>query len=174
LILFELATSGYKKKEDIFKSLPNSKKFLEKTISEKSETGDILIRGEYLFHKDFYQEALEKVNKTLKSKIGSNLKEISDSAGLSHEITSIIISDISARESLLKKMAAYLQWICNRRISSRFKKENLQEVSNPQECLELDKIKDDFLKKDIKGSNQAWLFNNLDGNIIYIKISTTT
>lgn len=171
LILFELATSGYKKKEDIFKSLPNSKKFLDKTISEKSETGDILIRGEYLFHKDFYQEALEKVNKTLKSKIGSNLKEISDSAGLSHEITSIIISDISAREVIIEKDGRlFAGGFVTEESLPDSKKKILQEAfKSAGDGLELDKIKDDFLKKDIKDLIKLGFLISLDGNIIYHK-----
>jgi selenocysteine-specific elongation factor len=166
-----LATSGYKKKEDIFKSLPNSKKFLEKTISEKSETGDILIRGEYLFHKDFYQEALEKVNKTLKSKIGSNLKEISDSAGLSHEITSIIISDISAREVIIEKDGRlFAGGFVTEESLPDSKKKILQEAfKSAGDGLELDKIKDDFLKKDIKDLIKLGFLISLDGNIIYHK-----
>ncbi len=169
VLSFNIAVNGWIKRDRIFSMLPAGKKAIERILTELEGSGDIIIRNDVLFWKDYYSSSNEKMKSVIKSKLGPNLKEISDSAGVPFEICSLLIKDIVAAETLVEKEGRYFtaDSITPDNLPDSKKRILADVLKNGGEGVELDKLKDDIMKKEVKDLIKLDFLVSLDGNIIY-------
>ena len=169
MISFNLAVNGWMRSERIFSMLPAGKKGIERIIGELEADGKIIIRNELVFWSEFYNSALERMKRVIKNKLGPNLKEISDGSGIQFELCSALIKEIVAAETLVEKDGRYFT-------GDSITPENLPEskrriladiLKSGGEGIELDRLKDDIMKKEVKDLIKLDFLVSLDGNIIY-------
>ncbi len=169
VLLFSIAVNGGISRERLLSMLPLGRKAVERIINESESSGEVIVRGDMVFWKGFYSSSIEKMKKVIKSKLGPNLKEISDSAGVPFDVCSLLIKDIVASETLLEKEGRYFtaDSITPDNLPDS-KKRILSEVLNAGgDGIELDKLKDDIVKKEVRDLIKLDFLVSLDGNIIY-------
>lgn len=169
VLSFSIAVNGGLRRERLLSMLPSGKKAIERIIAELESAGDVIIKGEMIFWKGFYSESIEKMKRIIKGKLGPNLKEISDSSGVPFDTCSLLIKDIVAAETLVEKDGRYFT-------ADSITPDNLPEskkrilsdvLKSGGEGIELDKLKDDIMKKEVKDLIKLDFLVSLDGNIIY-------
>lgn len=169
VLLFSIAVNGWLSRERLVSMLPSGRKAVERIITEFEASGDVIVKGEMVFWKGFYSSSIEKMKKVIRSKLGPNLKEISDSAAVLFDVCSLLIKDIVASETLVEKDGRYFtaESITPDNLPDS-KKRILSEVLNAGgDGIELDKLKDDIMKKEVRDLIKLDFLVSLDGNIIY-------
>ena len=169
MLSFSIAVNGVIKRERVLTMLPSGKKAIERIIGELESAGDIIIKGEMILWKGFHSESTEKMKRVIKGKLGPNLKEISDSSGVPFDICSLLIKDISAAETLVEKDGRYFTGdsITPENLPESKKRILADVLKSGGEGIEIDKLKDDIMKKEVKDLIKLDFLVSLDGNIIY-------
>jgi len=169
VLSFGIAVNGVLQRGRALSMLPSGKKAIERIIGELELNGDIIIKGETIFWKGFYSESFEKMKEIIKKKLGPNLKEVSDSSGVPFDICSLVIKDIVAAETLIEKDGRYFtsDSITPDNLPDSKKRILADVLKNGGEGIELDKLKDDIMKKEVKDLIKLDFLVSLDGNIIY-------
>jgi len=171
IILFNIAVNGWMNKENIYGSLPGSKKSIERILTVYETEKKILIIGDILFRPEYYKNSADAIKKTLKGMLGPNMKEISDKSGVEFEICVLLMKGILKEETLIEKDGRYFtrESVTEETLPDS-KKRILEMVKrNAGDGIELDKIKDDIQKKEIGDLIKLNFLVSLDGNIIYHK-----
>jgi selenocysteine-specific elongation factor len=169
VLSFSMAVNGVIKRERVLAMLPSGKKAIERIIGELESAGDIIIKGEMIFWKGFHSESTEKMKSVIKGKLGPNLKEISDSSGVPFDICSLLIKDIVASETLVEKDGRYFTGdsITPENLPESKKRILADVLKSGGEGIEIDRLKDDIMKKEVKDLIKLDFLVSLDGNIIY-------
>jgi len=171
IILFNISVNGWMKKEQIYTSLPGSRKSIERIITQFESDKEVFSIGDIIFSLEYYSNSSKEIKKTLKDMLGPNMKEISDKSGVNFEICSLLMKGIQKDETLIEKDGRYFtRESVTEDTLPESKKRILEMVkNNAGEGLELDKEKDDIRKKEIGDLIKLNFLVSLDGNIIYHK-----
>jgi len=168
---FNIACNGYLRRDILFSIFPFSKRFIERFIDFSANKNDVVVKGDLIFWKSYLADSVEKIKRVVYNKLGPNLKEIIDSSMLPGELVEALIKDIINEETLIEKEGRFFT-------PSSITRENLPDskkrilaaaLEKKGEGLELDKIKNDIEKKEIKDLIKLNFLISLDGNIIYHK-----
>ncbi|MBN2041156.1 MAG: selenocysteine-specific translation elongation factor [Spirochaetes bacterium] len=155
--------------DNIRNGLPYKNKLIDKYISELLEEKTIVQIDDFIAETSFYEKAKKKIAGTISTNTGLNIKEISDSAEIDLNIAKLLIVEILNENSIVEKDGKYFTGdsISEDSLPENKKKalENL--FKRGIEGLELDKIRDDSLKKNIKEMIRLGFAISLDGSIIY-------
>jgi len=171
VILYNVAVNGWKKREEIFSFLPNSKKVIERILIELENKKILFSAGDYLFWPDFYSDSIASIKKVLRDVLGPNMKEISDKSGVDFEICSLLMKDVLKQETLIEKDGRYFTRDSVTEDTLPQSKKRILETARKSsgDGIELDKVKDDIQKKEIGDLIKLNFLVSLDGNIIYHK-----
>jgi selenocysteine-specific elongation factor len=171
VILFNIAVNGWMKKDQIYASLPGSKRSVERLISELEAEKKASPISDILFWPEYLKKSSDVIKKTLKDMLGPNMKEISDRSGVDFEICTLLMKGIQKEETLIEKDGRYFtRESVTEDTLPESKKRILEMVKqNAGNGIELDKVKDDIQKKEIGDLIKLNFLVSLDGNIIYHK-----
>lgn len=171
IISYNIAVNGWKKKNDIFSFLPDSKRSIERMLTELENNKTILPAGDFLFWPEYYFDSKSAIKKTLKDVLGPNMKEISDKSGVDFEICSLLMKDVSKEETLIEKDGRFFTRDSVTADTLPESKKRILDTArnNRGEGIELDRVKDDIQKKEIGDLIKLDFLVSLDGNIIYHK-----
>jgi len=100
---------------------------------------------------------------------GLNLKELADLSGVEFEIAKILMADVLKENTIVEKDGRYFTGdsITEETLTGP-KKNMLNEVmKHGGDGIELDRVKDETMKKDIRDMIRLGFLVSLDGNIIY-------
>jgi selenocysteine-specific elongation factor len=169
IIEFNIAVKGIIKKGQILSFLPLSRKAIEKVIDEILSKGRIVAMEDYLVSSAFRERAFSGVRDAVIKNVGLNLKEISDIADTESDICRIIIKSLTDDGEVFEKEGRYFSGdsVTEDNLSDSKKKVLDQVMKNGSSGIELDKVADDRVKKDIKDLIKLGFLVSLDGNIIY-------
>ncbi|MCL1865268.1 MAG: selenocysteine-specific translation elongation factor [Spirochaetes bacterium] len=171
IVLFNIAVKGSIKKEEIYSSLPISKKGCERIIAELETDKKILtINGIVLSH-EYYANAITSIRRVLKEGSGLNTKEISDKSKIDFEICSLLMDIIHKEETLIEKDGRYFtqESVTEDTLPESKKQIIAMAKKNGGDGIELDKVKDSGEKKEIGDLIKLKFLVSLDGNIVYYK-----
>ena len=169
IIEFNIAVKGIVKKENVIFSHPLSKRAIERLIDEILAGGQVVAMEDYLVSSSFRDRSFNNVRDAVMKNVGLNLKEISDIAETEFEICRIIIKSLLDEGEVFEKDGRYFAGdsVTEENLSLSKKKVLDQVMSNGTAGLEVDKLSDEIVKKDIKDLVKLGFLISLDGNIIY-------
>jgi len=169
ILAFNIAVSGIIKRSKIISSLPMSKKAIERVIDEILSGGSVTAMEEYLVSASYRERGFGEVRKAIENNVGLNLKEISDIAKTEFDICRIIVKTLLDEGEVFEKDGRYFSGssVTEDNLSDSKRKLLNQLKGNGANGIELDKVTDDRIKKDIKDLIKLGFFVSLDGNIIY-------
>jgi selenocysteine-specific elongation factor len=155
--------------DEIKAGLPYENNFVDSAVSELQKTDIIIKINENIIDKEFFNEIKNKISDIVKKNVGLNIKEISDIAGAETGICKIIISEIQNDNNILEKDGRYFadDSVTFETLPDNKKKILQQLREKGADGIDLDKIKDDPFKKNIKELIKLGFAVSLDGNIIY-------
>jgi hypothetical protein len=150
---------------------PEPDKNIDKIISELIDENILRDLSGRIVTLYYYEKSRNALLKAVQSGVGLNLKEISDIAKLNQDTAKIIMNMITSEEPVLEKDGRYFSAdsVTEDTLSVE-KKKILQTISNNGiEGVEIDKLNDDKIKKEVKDLIKLGFAVSLDGNIIYHK-----
>ncbi len=169
IIYFNVAVKGWMERAQIHRMLPGTKKSVDRMIEEIVKTGLAVQEEEFVLSVRFFDEGMAGVRKAIESGVGLNLREISDMAALNSDIAKIMIKKVVEEDSVIEKDGRYFSGDTvteeNLPQSKRSLLKLLLELGG--EGMEIEKLKDDIQKKDVKELIKLDFLISLDGNIIY-------
>jgi selenocysteine-specific elongation factor len=171
ILLFIISVSKSLKAENLVKMFPRNDKNTERLIDLLIQTGKITVHSGYVFTIEFFNETALKIKETIKNNIGMNLKEIADIAVISTEVCRLMLTVIMKDEAIIEKDGRFFSGAAvTIDTLTPSKKKILDEIyKNAGEGIELEKLKDDIAKKDIKDLIKLNFIISLDGNILFHK-----
>lgn len=168
IIEFILKINPGIKKQDLISQLPYNSKIVEKILSSGLEK-DLVQINDFIMDKKFYDNAVSMITDIINNNIGLNVKEISDLSGTGMEVCEIILNNITAESGAVEKDGRYFSGssITVGKLSNDMQKSLSSVKDNGSDGIEIDKLKDDKFKKNIKELVKLGFLISLDGNIIY-------
>jgi selenocysteine-specific elongation factor len=155
---------------DAVRSLfPYSNKIIDKSVAALLDENSVIRAGDYIVDKEFYENSKKNISVIIKENVGLNIKEISDIARVDPGICRIILLEEQNENKIFEKDGRYfsVDSVTAETLSADKKKILSQLLEKKTEGIELDKIRDDNLKKNIKEMLRLGFVVSLDGNIIY-------
>ncbi len=166
---FIISVSGWKKKNDFLSMFPESAKHIEKNLALLYEEGKAVERGEYILEKNFYEESIVQMKTSIETNVGLNLKEVADRANIDPEIARILVPGVLESGDVIEKEGRFFSGSSITEETLNPKKQNVlrQVRENGRDGIEMEKLKDESFKKEIKDLVKLDFLVSLDGNIIY-------
>ncbi len=148
---------------------PYSDNIIDKSTAALLDEDSVIRAGDYIVDKDYFINAKESISGIIKNNVGLNIKEISDIAKVEPGICKIIINEEQNNNKILEKDGRYFSGdsITPETLSADKKKILSVLLEKKTDGIELDKIRDDAMKKNIKEILRLGFAVSLDGNIIY-------
>lgn len=171
IIMFHVSCFGHIERTAMLAKFPYPDKYIDKTIADLIDTGALKDISGWLVTPPNFNTSRNDLLNAVKSGVGLNLKEISDLAGLDMEIAKIILNGIAAEEPVIEKEGRYFTAdSITEDALTEDKKKILQTIlENGIEGVEIDKLSNDKMKKDVKDLIKLGFAVSLDGKIIYHK-----
>ena len=170
-IALNVAVNGWMMRNSIHAFLPASRRAVEKILTDLEQSGSIISRNDFVIWNSWYRESKDAVRRAVNSLLGPNMKEISDRSGVAMEICALLMKEIQKEDVLLEKDGRFFtKDSVTEDTLTASKKKILDEMKNlAGEGIELERVKDDIKKKDIRDLIKLGFLISLDGNIIYHK-----
>ncbi|HOW81323.1 MAG TPA: selenocysteine-specific translation elongation factor [Spirochaetota bacterium] len=168
---FILSVNGWAKRDELVAGFPLGTKKLEKTADELITAGRAVALGPFMVTPAFFESAARAIAGEIESRVGPNLKEISDLTGIPLEVCRSMMSRVMEKTAVIEKEGRYFS-------GSSVTEDNLPAAKRKiltdieaagAEGAELDKIADKSLKHEIGELIKLNFLVSLDGNIIYHK-----
>jgi selenocysteine-specific elongation factor len=169
IVEFNLAVFKWFRVNDLIKMLPDSEKSVNKLIEKLEEENKIVKIKDFLLNSTYFENSLNSIGKSIKEKVGLNLKEISDSSEVSPEICRELLPLVMKDQTIVEKDGRYFSGdsITEETLSEGNRKLLEEILKSNTGGIELNKEKDDLRKKAIKELIKMDFLISLDGNIIY-------
>lgn len=169
VIEFIIRINNAIRKDDFLAHLPDNSKVIDKILKELQEKGSIVEIEGFLVDRPFLDSSKENIAGAIKKNVGLNLKEISDLAGVDASLVRILIAPVLQDFGIVEKEGRYFAGdSITVDTLPEDKKKSLSIVrARGAEGIELDKEKDDSLKRNIKELVKLGFVVSLDGNIVY-------
>ena len=147
----------------------DSEKKISSLLSQLRDQGHIIIRDNHVINSRFYQDSLAAVTEIIKTRIGLNLKEISDMAGIDASLARIIAQEIVQGGAAVEKDGRYFagNFITEETLSDQYRKILQDLLRDGKAGIELERIENDSMKKGVKELIKLGFCVSLDGNIVY-------
>ncbi|MBP7734598.1 MAG: selenocysteine-specific translation elongation factor [Spirochaetes bacterium] len=167
-ISFFVAVRGHATQEDLDGTLSQNKKEIDRACSSLLERGVLKKLGPYLLTAGAHDDALKRVSEAVKSHVGLNQKELSDTSDTDPDICRLIIAGLVSRGQVAEKEGRFFPGTGV--ILSKAKMKLLESVlASGGEGMELDRLKDESMKRDARELIKLGSLVSLDGNILYHK-----
>ena len=169
IIEFIIKTNLALFKDDLTAKLPGSQKAISKIVSGLIDSSSIIQIEGCLIDKKYFDISIKKIAAAIAGNVGLNLKEISDSADIHVDIAKIVMPDVLKSNMIIEKDGRYFAGdsITADNLSADKKKTLSFIHSKGLDGVEIDKEKDEQLKKNIKELVKLGFVISLDGNIVY-------
>lgn len=168
IIEFILKINPGIKKEDLISQLPYNTRTMDKVLSAKIGKEFVQI-DDFIMDKKFYDNVRSIITDIINDNIGLNIKEISDLSNTGMEVCGLILNDITADSIAVEKDGRYFSGrsITTDTLSNDMRKALSLVGDHGKDGIEIDKIKDEKIRKNIKELIKLGFLISLDGNIIY-------
>lgn len=167
-IAFTVSVRGHATQDDLDGMLPQDKKEIAATCAALLERGVLKKLGPYLLTAGAHDDALKRVSEAVKSHVGLNQKELSDTSDTDPDICRLIIAGLVSRGQAAEKEGRFFPGTGV--ILSKAKMKLLESVlASGGEGMELDRLKDESMKRDARELIKLGSLVSLDGNILYHK-----
>ncbi len=155
--------------DEIKAGLPYENNYIDAAIVELKKKDSIIIIDKNIIDKEFFNDLKIKISEIIKKNVGLNIKEISDMAGSDTGLSRIIINEIQSDNNIFEKDGRYFTAdSATAETLPDNKKRILQQLKEKSaDGIDLDKIKDESFKKNLKDLIKLGFAVSLDGNIIY-------
>ncbi|HOO70206.1 MAG TPA: selenocysteine-specific translation elongation factor [Spirochaetota bacterium] len=169
IVEFILNVTGWSFRKEIISLFPMSEKKMEKTVQELIDSGSLTVLDDLLLTTDNFSKARKAILAAIEDKVGPNLKEISDTTGLPLELCKAALASIMKTDFIIEKDGCYFSGKSITEENLPAKKQTILRdvLEKGGEGIELDKIKDDPLKREIGELIKLDFLVSLDGIIIY-------
>lgn len=169
IVEFNISVFNWLKKENLIKMLPDSEKSIDKLIDKLDQENKIIKIKGFFLNSVYYENSIEAIIQSIKEKVGLNIKEISDSSGISPEICKELLPLIMKERALIEKEGRYFAGdsITEETLPEKSRKILDEILKCNTNGIELNKEKNDLRKKVIKELITMDFLISLDGNIIY-------
>ncbi|MCP4129994.1 MAG: selenocysteine-specific translation elongation factor [bacterium] len=171
ILEFIFAVHQWKNKKEVQSAFPESPKKTDKVLESLREKKKIEIMSDIILTRDYLEKSISSIAAEIEKSVGLNLKEISDHAGVNMEVSRILMPAVLKAHTIIEKEGRYFSGdSITEDALPESKKKILSDIRAQQaNGLELEKLKDDQKKKDIRDLIKLDFLISLDGNIIYHK-----
>jgi selenocysteine-specific elongation factor len=169
IIEFNLSVFNWLRRESLISILPDSEKSIDKLIETlEGEKKLVKVKG-FLLNSLYYEDSLKSIAGSIKEKVGLNIKELSDSSGISPEICKELMPRVMEDNTIVEKDGRYFSGdsITEETLPKESRKLLDEILKNSTAGIELNKEQNDLRKKTIKELIRMDFLISLDGNIIY-------
>ncbi|PKL41273.1 MAG: selenocysteine-specific translation elongation factor [Spirochaetae bacterium HGW-Spirochaetae-1] len=169
IVEFIFSVYQWMKRETAYALFPESRKSLDKVIQSLAEKGTIQVLNDYIVLTDYCNSSISLAVDVINKGVGLNLAEISHGASLNPEFARLIMPIILMNHTVIEKDGRYFAGdaITEDALSVGKKKILQQLLQEGAGGMELDKLKDDVVKKDVRDLVKLGFIVSLDGNILY-------
>jgi selenocysteine-specific elongation factor len=169
IIEFNLSVFNWLRRESLISILPDSEKSIDKLIETlEGEKKLVKVKG-FLLNSLYYEDSLKSIAGSIKEKVGLNIKELSDSSGISPEICKELMPRVMEDNTIIEKDGRYFSGdsITEETLPKESRKLLDEILKKSTAGIELNKEQNDLRKKTIKELIRMDFLISLDGNIIY-------
>jgi selenocysteine-specific elongation factor len=170
-VSFVISVKRWMKREAVHAFFSESDRDIDAAVSSLLKNNILKTIGDYLMIKTGYNETLRRVADNVKQHVGLNLKEISDSVGVDHDICRLIVQFLLKESIITEKEGRYFGGSdpsADPSALSKGKTKVLETaLARGGDGIELDRITGDSMKVDVKELIKLGLLVSLDGNIVY-------
>ncbi len=155
---------------------PQGEKLIMGIVSELAKSGAFVIIDNMVLDSEYHHSSLETVMRIIKEGLGLNLKEISDRSGVDEHICRLLLPGISAHIVIVEKDGRYFtgEAVTSETLSDEKKNVLSAALEASGNGLELEKITDQHMKKNVQELIRLGFLVSLDGNIIYHRDAYTS
>ncbi len=169
IVEFNISVFKWIRGEILKQMLPDSDRHIEKLADKLEEEKKIVRIKDYILSSSYYDYSKKSIFESIEGNIGLNIKELSDTSGVSAEICRELLPDIMKDHPVIEKDGRYFSGdSITEETLPRASRELLSEIL---ECgmggIELNRENNDQRKKAIKDLIKMDFLISLDGNIIY-------
>jgi selenocysteine-specific elongation factor len=138
-------------------------------IDQLSEEGRVRILGPFIMDEAFQSAALRSIRDSIGGNVGLNLKEVAHMAAIPVELAALLMPVIMESDQVAEKDGRYFSGeAVTEEALSPGKKSVLRDLlSLGGEGMEMDKIRDEGIKKNLRELIKLDFIVSLDGNILY-------
>ncbi len=169
IVEFNLSVFNCLTRERLMKMLPDSEKSMDALIKKLEEEKKIIKIKDFLLNSAYYENSIKSLVESIKEKVGLNLREVSDSSGISPEICKELLPLAMKEHTIIEKDGRYFSGdsITEETLPEGSRKLLDEILESSTKGIELSREKDDLRKKTIKELIRMDFLISLDGNIIY-------
>jgi len=148
--------------------LPQSEKSVERIVGALIEQKRVVRIDEFLLDAAFFEEARESIASAIARHVGLNIRELADRAGIDVELCRILLPALMEERGIIEKEGKFFTGdsITIETLSEE-KHEALRDLlARGREGIEIDRLADERLRRNIKELVKLGFCVSLDGNII--------
>ncbi len=165
-VAFIISVRGWIKQEDLPGIFSEGGEDITRATSSLLEKGVLKKLGDYIMFARIHDEALKRVSEAVNKNVGLNQKELSDTSDTDPDICRLIIAGLVSRGQVAEKEGRFFPGTGV--TLSKAKMKLLESVlASGGEGMELDRIKDESMKRDARELIKLGSLVSLDGNILY-------
>lgn len=171
IILFTILVNRYIKRAALYSIFSENEKTMDAYIAALLDKKKIIPAGDFLTGQGFFDEAKDSIYKKIRQTAGLNLKEISDMTGIGQDLCAVLARVIMQEQAVIEDDGKYFmaESMTQESLSSDKKRVLDMVLKKNIEGIELEKLDDDIIKKNIKELLKLKFLISLDGNIIFHK-----
>ncbi len=169
MALFIISMRGRITRQDLSAMLPQNEDRTKGILDSLQARKIIQGIGDNVVMKDAYDSAMNAVSKAIKNRVGLNLKEVSDYTGIDIEICRLLLPVIQKSMPITEREGKFF-WSSGPEAGSLSgEKKKIMDIAlkNGANGLELDKLPNESMKKNVKELIKLEYLVSLDGNLIY-------
>jgi selenocysteine-specific elongation factor len=169
LILLAVTVRQWIERDSLTLLFSESSKRLHRMVDQLSEEGAVKILGPYVLESAFQSAALRSIRDSVEKSVGLNLKEVAHMASIPVELAALLIPVVMESAPVVEKEGRYFYGeAVTEEALSQGKKSILGDLlALGGEGMEMDKIRDEGVKKELRDLIKLDFVVSLDGNILY-------
>lgn len=169
ILLFITAMRNYMKRGDINLLFALNQARLDEIINQLIKSEKLSGIGDYIMLPAFYTSCVETIREAVETGSRLNLREITDAAALPAELVQIVLDSLIGSGHVAEKDGRYFAKTSDDgEVLSENQKLALRKIlALEDKGVELDKLNDAALKKELKQLVKLGHIISLDGNILY-------
>ena len=169
LIAFILTVFQWRKKQDLDSMLSQGAAEIDAVLAALQKQHAVLIVSGYVITRDTYEGITQSIGATIKNHPGLNIKEISSHVQADIELCRLIIPSVLKSNPIAEREGRFIWETAG--VSENLPKDKKNVLNDAlkksTEGVELDKIKDESFKRNVRELITLGHLVSLDGNIIY-------
>lgn len=169
IITFVLKVNRSLPWEELAARSPESEKYLLRTLNSLVDRQVVVLRGALLFDRDYYLEAVTKMEEAIRRTPGLNITELSHHTGIEAEICRTLIPEVLKENKIVEKDGRYFggDAITPENLPDDKKKALFHVLAQGLDGIELDRLTDEALRNNVRDLLRLGFLIVLEGNIVY-------